>query len=46
MAGLYFSVGGLEEVETHVSFHLQIKRQEHPLFAICCLEDINHHTSQ
>ncbi|KAB5553791.1 hypothetical protein PHYPO_G00042750 [Pangasianodon hypophthalmus] len=25
MAGLYFSMGGLEEVETHVSFHLQIK---------------------
>ncbi|XP_060757881.1 integrin alpha-IIb isoform X2 [Neoarius graeffei] len=25
MAGLYFSMGGLEDVETHVSFHLQIK---------------------
>uniref|UniRef100_A0A3B4C857 Integrin alpha-2 domain-containing protein n=1 Tax=Pygocentrus nattereri TaxID=42514 RepID=A0A3B4C857_PYGNA len=24
-AGLFFSMGGLEEVETHVSFHLQIK---------------------
>ncbi|KAL6476784.1 hypothetical protein MHYP_G00152830 [Metynnis hypsauchen] len=24
-AGLFFSIGGLEEVETHVSFHLQIK---------------------
>ncbi|KAK3520702.1 hypothetical protein QTP70_030578, partial [Hemibagrus guttatus] len=34
MAGLYFSMGGLEEVMTHVSFHLQIKRQEHPLCTI------------
>ncbi|KAF5903798.1 integrin alpha-IIb-like, partial [Clarias magur] len=25
MAGLYFSMGGLEEVNTHVLFHLQIK---------------------
>ncbi|KAM9457395.1 integrin alpha-IIb [Clarias gariepinus] len=25
MAGLYFSMGGLEEVETHALFHLQIK---------------------
>ncbi|KAF4092886.1 hypothetical protein AMELA_G00026350 [Ameiurus melas] len=25
MAGLYFSMGGLEDVENHVSFHLQIK---------------------
>ncbi|KAG9264483.1 integrin alpha-IIb [Astyanax mexicanus] len=24
-AGLFFSMGGLDEVETHVSFHLQIK---------------------
>ncbi|XP_076853291.1 integrin alpha-IIb isoform X2 [Brachyhypopomus gauderio] len=30
-AGLSFSVGGLEDVETHVSFHLQIKRVSSPI---------------
>uniref|UniRef100_A0A8C8C1Y6 Integrin alpha-2 domain-containing protein n=1 Tax=Oncorhynchus tshawytscha TaxID=74940 RepID=A0A8C8C1Y6_ONCTS len=47
LAGLFFSVGNLEEVESHVSFTLQIKRQEqhfHPVFVwstlvACCFLD-------
>uniref|UniRef100_A0A8C7U1N2 Integrin, alpha 2b n=1 Tax=Oncorhynchus mykiss TaxID=8022 RepID=A0A8C7U1N2_ONCMY len=47
-AGLFFSVGNLEEVESHVSFTLQIKRQEqhfHPFLSVwstlvaCCFLD-------
>lgn len=29
-AGLYFSMGGLEQVENHITFQMQIRRCDHP----------------